>query len=240
MEEDGTCGRCPEYCAGCGGILDDKRDRKADVDPDAVFCTNCQKRLRNEQRVQEHAIKAEQPKPKRKRKPKPKQSVEVKREEPEPATPEPETVTPEPPEPPEPEQTLIPVVLEPPLIPESQRVRLRFRNLPPEPEPEPVPVTPIDTTPEPLDNSPTIIYHSSLRPKKKRKPKPLKPKELEPEPSAAQLEPEPLTVQPEASAELEPVPDMAIVEQPAEPQEEIVVDLGSVTQLFGIDIVRKR
>jgi hypothetical protein len=201
--------------------LDDKKDKAvSDVDPDAVCCKKCQKRLRDEKieceratkaelRQRERAIKAELlkakselPKPKRSHhEPKPKQPTQKEAEESEPVELE---------QPAQEEQ----LIVEQPVIPEYYKVHLRFPSLQQESEPE---AEPIAAVPEPLDDdSPTIIYHSTLkRPKKRRKPPVLKresEKPAEPEP----LQPPEPTILAESDilAESEPEPSSPIPLEP--------------------------
>ena len=294
MTEDGTCGKCPEYCKRCGCVLDDKRDKAvSDVDPDAVFCKKCQKCLRNENIERDRAAKAELrqrdraakaellkakaelPKPKRSHhKPKPQQSIQKEIEESAPVKLE---------QPAQEEQ----LIVEPPVISEYYKVHLRFPSL--KQEESAVESVPIAAAPEPLDDdSPTIVYHSTLkRPKKRRKSPVLQQepeKSTEPEflPVPAEqtvlaMVPEPISSEPIALAAAVNLPlqvqqetkepgeipesQEPSVESPepsgqetleessqeqqeakevTEPEPDVIVDPSILTQLFGVDIVRKR
>lgn len=275
MTEDGTCGKCPEYCKRCGCVLDDRRDKAAsDVDPDAIYCKKCQKRLRSENIERDRAAKAElqqrdraakaellkakaeSPKPKRSRKSKPKQPTQKEPEEFEPAKSE------------QPTQ-----IVEQPVIPEYYKVHLRFPSLQQELEPKPAPEP--EVVPAPIvatelldDDSPTIIYHSTLkRPKKRRKSpvlkrEPEKSTEREPSPppsepiiaGSAEAEPSPIELilspqtQQEESSEIlseqetleESPQEQQAVHEVTEPEPDVIVDPSTLTKLFGVDIVRKR
>ena len=213
MLEDGTCGKCPEHCPHCGRVLDDKKDGL-----DNFFCRKCRKKTRKKPKQEEP--KQEEPKQEEPKQEEPKQE-EPKQEEPKPPK-------------------------------HFEKVRLRFS----EKQEGVLDISqPENRAPSELDlddDSPTIIYHSSLKPRKpkrpKRKPKPQPepqptPEQIRPEPQAEPVPeppiPEPETPIPEPET---PIPKQIQPEPQAEPEPEPpneVVDVSTISTLFGIDILRK-